>query len=153
MVELLTLPGFNKYPDTLNTADTGLKFSYIIEGSFMLEEDTYHAHVYFDQNSLGTARRVIDNLTEKFGIEAGAYHTKPVGPHPVGSCQVMVETKNLGTVMDWLAKNRKGLTIFFHANTGDVMKDHTQHTIWMGEMLPLNLEILRGFVNKSATTT
>jgi len=108
--------------------------------------NAYHAHVYFDQASLGIARQVIGKLSKQFDVDVGAYHEEPVGPHPVGSCQVIVEMKDLGAIVDWFVKNREGLTIFFHADTGDVIKDHTQHTIWMGEMMPLNIELLRRFV-------
>ena len=55
---------------------------------------------------------------------------------------------NFGAIIDWLAKNRQGLTIFTHANTGDVMLDHTEHTIWMGQMMALDLELLQRLVSK-----
>jgi DOPA 4,5-dioxygenase len=42
-------------------------------------------------------------------------------------------------VMPWLMVNRSGLTVFVHANTGDNLKDHTEHVIWLGPSEPLNL--------------
>lgn len=108
--------------------------------------EDYHVHVYFEPGTRVIAEQVIENLSNKFKVKAGSYHDRPVGPHPTGSCQITVGMNNFGAIIDWLTKNRQGLTIFTHANTGDVMQDHTNHTIWMGEMPALNLEILRRLV-------
>lgn len=109
----------------------------------MQQDDSYHVHVYFDADTRQTAEQVIDKVSSIFPMEVGHYHDKLVGPHPMGSCQLSVAIENLGAVIDWLAKNRQGLTIFMHANTGDVYRDHTDHTIWMGKMMELDLEFLR----------
>lgn len=45
--------------------------------------------------------------------------------------------------MPWLIQNRKGLTIFAHATTGDDLKDHTDHVIWLGPSEKLNLGVFR----------
>jgi len=45
-------------------------------------------------------------------------------------------------VISWLALNRQGLTVFTHAITGDDIKDHTDHAIWMGAMPALELSAL-----------
>ncbi len=108
----------------------------------------YHIHVYFEPETRAIAEQVIEKLSSKFVVDVGSYHEHPVGPHPTGSCQVTAAMDNFGTIVDWLAKNRQGLTIFTHANTGDVMLDHTAHTIWMGEMMTLDLELLQRLVRK-----
>jgi DOPA 4,5-dioxygenase len=46
-------------------------------------------------------------------------------------------------LLPWLMLNRDGLTILLHPGTGDAYADHTQHAAWMGEVLPLNLDVLR----------
>ena len=48
----------------------------------------------------------------------------------------------------WLALNRDGLTVFTHAETGDVMADHTDHVVWLGESQPLRLEVLREILSR-----
>jgi len=108
--------------------------------------EDYHVHIYFEHETRAVAEQVIDKLSNKFNVDVGSYHERPVGPHPTGSCQITVAMDNFGAVIDWLAKNRSGLTIFIHANTGDVMKDHTEHTVWMGKMMALNLDILERLV-------
>jgi len=111
----------------------------------MKNSNSYHAHIYFTAETKETATRVVSRAFDEFGMEFGHFHDQPVGPHPVGSCQLTVPVDLLGRVLNWLALNRQGLTVFIHADTGDVMKDHTEHTIWMGSMPALNLEILERF--------
>ena len=113
----------------------------------MQSEGTYHFHIYYDAQSKFVAREVIENLAAEFSLTAGTFHDNPVGPHPIGSCQITVGMTQFGMAMDWLAKNRQGLTVFIHANTGDVMRDHTMHTIWMGRMMELDLEVLRRLIS------
>jgi DOPA 4,5-dioxygenase len=33
--------------------------------------------------------------------------------------------------------------VLVHPETGDAIKDHTDHAIWMGEVRPLDLSVLR----------
>ena len=112
----------------------------------MNKRTPYHAHVYFTEESKATAQNVVMQASELFGVDYGHFHDKPVGPHPVGSCQITVPVNLLGPMLDWLALNRQGLTVFIHAETGDVMKDHTEHTIWMGSMPGLNIEMLESLL-------
>lgn len=112
----------------------------------MNNQNPYHAHVYFTEDTKEIARNVVTSLTDEFSIEFGRFWDHSVGPHPVGSCQITVPVEKLGPALNWLALNRQGLTIFIHADTGDVMKDHTEHTIWMGAMPELRLEVLEKIV-------
>jgi len=45
-------------------------------------------------------------------------------------------------VIAWLMLNRGELTVFAHAMTGDALKDHTDHVLWLGASEPLNLAAL-----------
>jgi hypothetical protein len=47
---------------------------------------------------------------------------------------------------------RDGLTILLHPKTGNDYADHTEHAVWFGAILPLRLEVLRGFQTTSAAT-
>lgn len=103
----------------------------------------YHAHVYFAQETLEQATALCERARDEFGVEMGRVHSKPVGPHPVWSCQLRVSTGSIGDVLGWLALNRDGLTIFVHPNTGDALADHTRHALWLGQMLPLDTSIFK----------
>jgi len=105
--------------------------------------EEYHAHVYFDASTVEQARNLCELASETFPLKMGRVHKKPVGPHPMWSCQLAVKHDAFGDLISWLAINRNGLTVFIHPETGDVIKDHTDHAIWMGEMLELDLSVLR----------
>ena len=101
----------------------------------------YHAHIYYDSETIETAKSIAELISQKFDISIGTFHQKNVGPHPRWSVQLSIDRNKFGRCIPWLMKNRQGLTVFIHPNTGDDLKDHTDHAIWMGEMLELNLEI------------
>jgi DOPA 4,5-dioxygenase len=102
----------------------------------------YHAHVYFDAASRSQASALCEAAGKTFALSVGRMHDKPVGPHPRGSCQLAFEPELFGRVIPWLLEQRQGLTIFAHANTGDSIKDHTEHVLWLGPSETLNLAAL-----------
>ena len=108
----------------------------------MAEITGYHAHIYFDEASVEQARDLCERARDRFGVEMGRMHLKPVGPHPCWSCQLAFPSETFGSIMPWLVLNRNGLVVFTHAETGDDIKDHTEHAIWMGDIKPLDLSVL-----------
>ena len=57
--------------------------------------------------------------------------------------QVAFTPDLLSRILPWLMLNREGLPVLLHPSTGDDCADHTDHAAWLGEKLPLKLEILR----------
>ena len=78
-----------------------------------------------------------------FGVKVGRMHDNPVGPHPRGSCQLTIGIEQFAEVLPWLVLNRGGLTVFTHAQTGNALKDHTDHVIWLGPSETLKLSALK----------
>ncbi len=107
----------------------------------MAEIEGFHAHVYFSQETFEQARRLCEAARDRFSISMGRMHQRPVGPHPVWSCQLAFTADKFGAVIPWLALNRNGLTVFIHTQTGDDLADHTNYAMWMGQMLPLDLSL------------
>jgi len=103
----------------------------------------YHAHVYFDAASRDQAHKLCAAAGQRFTLTVGRMHDKPVGPHPRGSCQLAFAAEQFAEVVPWLIANRNGLTVFAHANTGDDLKDHTDHVIWLGPSETLDLNALK----------
>jgi DOPA 4,5-dioxygenase len=101
----------------------------------------WHAHVYFDAATKPAARALCEAAAARFGVTMGHMHDDPVGPHPMGSCQLSVPPEVFGDIIPWLALNRGGLTLFVHAESGDHLPDHTRHVLWLGESLALDLSI------------
>ncbi|MEM7523189.1 MAG: DOPA 4,5-dioxygenase family protein [Pseudomonadota bacterium] len=104
---------------------------------------SYHAHVYFDADTIEQARRICQTAAEKFDLVMGRVHERPVGPHPMWSCQLGCSPLVFADLLPWLALNREGLIVFAHPETGDALADHRDHAIWLGGYLELDLEILR----------
>ena len=101
----------------------------------------YHAHIYYDAASLPAARALCETANDLFDLQMGRVHEKCVGPHPRWSCQLAFAPDQFDRILPWLALNRVGLTIFTHPETGDALRDHRDHAIWMGTGLDLRLEI------------
>ena len=104
--------------------------------------ETFHAHIYYEQSTFEKAKTLVAKAYDQEGVTVGRMHEKPVGPHPVWSCQLLFHKEQLTNMMIWLLKNRKGLTIFIHPVSGDDLLDHTDYSIWLGKKLELNLEAL-----------
>ncbi|ESA38201.1 dopa -dioxygenase [Leptolyngbya sp. Heron Island J] len=105
--------------------------------------DHYHAHVYFDENSVTTAVAMCQEAGERFGVTVGRVHQKLVGPHPRWSCQLAFDKNQFDGLLPWLENNRKDLTVLVHGLTGNDLDDHTKHASWLGEPVALNLSIFR----------
>jgi aromatic ring-cleaving dioxygenase len=101
----------------------------------------YHAHVYFDAETVDRARTVCEAARDKFGLMMGRVHEKEVGPHPMWSCQLMFPAEQFAEVIPWLNVNRDGLIVFVHPLTGDDLYDHRDAPMWLGESVPLKLEM------------
>jgi aromatic ring-cleaving dioxygenase len=117
-------------------------FIVIIEKGRMSIITSYHVHVYFDASSRQSARQLSEEASQTFGLSVGRLHDKPVGPHPRGSCLLAFNADRFAQVIPWLIVNRRGLTVFAHAITGDTVKDHTDHVLWLGVSEPITVSAL-----------
>jgi DOPA 4,5-dioxygenase len=104
----------------------------------------WHAHVYY---APGERRVAAERLREAVAAgfpEAvlGRWHDVPVGPHPTSMYQVAFPPALFATLVPFLALHRAGLTVLLHPETGRQRADHTEHALWMGEVLPLDLSVL-----------
>ena len=105
---------------------------------------SYHAHIYYDDDSRTTAAWLREAIAECFEVRLGRWRDEPVGPHPEPMYQVAFDADAFPDFVPWLMLNRRGLTVFVHPETGDALADHRDHAVWMGRMLPLNLGIFEG---------
>jgi DOPA 4,5-dioxygenase len=103
----------------------------------------FHAHVYFEAITRPTAERIRDALARHLGLEVGALHERPVGPHAKAMFQVTITPEQFATVVPWLMVNRQGLSVFVHPMTDDLVADHETSCLWMGESLTIDVESLR----------
>jgi DOPA 4,5-dioxygenase len=101
----------------------------------------FHAHVYYDEASFEQAKALCERARDSFPLEMGRLHQKPVGPHPMWSCQLAFKPEVFGELIPWLALNRDGLIVFVHPNTGNDYQDHSKHVMWLGDSQVLKLSI------------
>jgi DOPA 4,5-dioxygenase len=103
----------------------------------------YHAHIYYDPTAnRDRAERLRERIGAKFPqARLGRWHDECVGPHPRSMYQVAFPSEMLAGFLPWLMLNRDGLIILLHPETGDARRDHTEHAVWFGAVLPLRLEV------------
>jgi DOPA 4,5-dioxygenase len=105
----------------------------------------YHAHIYYDPaKTKDAAARLREGLGVAFpGATLGSWHDEPVGPHTVAMYQVAFGVEDFARLAPWLMLNRSGLDILVHPLAGNAYDDHTVYAMWLGDKLPLRLDVLR----------
>ncbi|MCW8885076.1 MAG: DOPA 4,5-dioxygenase family protein [Motiliproteus sp.] len=106
----------------------------------------YHAHVYYDQDSLEHAQKLCEQAGTLFNVNVGRLHQQNVGPHPCWSCQIAFSKNQFEQLIPWLDQQRQGLSILIHGVTGDDWKDHTDHVSWLGDAVELNLSFFKKLI-------
>jgi aromatic ring-cleaving dioxygenase len=110
----------------------------------------YHAHIYYDP---ATTREAAARLREGLGAAfpqatLGNWHDEAVGPHTVAMYQVAFDIADFATLVPWLMLNRDELDVLVHPLAGNAYNDHTVYAMWLGEKLPLRLDVLRRVSNR-----
>lgn len=101
----------------------------------------YHAHVYFDAETLAFATALCQQAGKQFNLRVGRIHQRLVGPHKKWSCQITFGTRDFDTFIPWLDKNRDDLSVLIHALSGNDLEDHTIYAYWLGEPVDLDLSM------------
>jgi DOPA 4,5-dioxygenase len=113
----------------------------------------YHAHIYYGDQTRPTAERLRTEIEARFDVVMGRWRDEPVGPHPQAMYQVKFNPPEFAKIVPWLMINRAGLNVLVHPETGDAVRDHLVHALWLGEKLPLRIDILRKFAESHAQST
>ena len=103
----------------------------------------YHAHIYFDGPAQrGVAEALREEIAQRFSVLLGNWHDRLVGPHLRPMYQVAFATAEFARFVPWLMINRRGLAVLIHPNTGHPKPDYLLHTMWLGEILGVNVASL-----------
>lgn len=110
----------------------------------MLRAEQYHAHVYFDDEQAAFARALHRQATQDLAALATIWPMRmaPVGPHHAPMFEIEFPHPSREQVLDWLDAHRGPLSVLLHPETGDALRDHRDHAVWLGKNLGLNLAIL-----------
>ena len=105
--------------------------------------ESYHAHVYFEQDTLEIALKLFDKIKDNFPYDVSDVYKKCIGPHPKWNYQVTFTKNDFNDFIPWLDSNRDGLTVFIHGISDDFLKDHTEGASWLGKEEKLNIDIFK----------
>lgn len=105
----------------------------------------YHAHIYYDPaTTRDHAARLRAGMAAAFpDAVIGNWHDEAVGPHTVAMYQVVFSVEALARIVPWLMLNRGGLDVLVHPLAGNAYDDHTVYAMWLGDKLPLRLDVLK----------
>ena len=99
---------------------------------------SYHAHVYFDEDTYEKAALLRTWVAERFLVELGDWNLVPRGPHVTPSFYFGFTNDLLHVILPWLQLNSLGLTILLHPNTDDPRSDHLYYTAWINRSQPVD---------------
>jgi DOPA 4,5-dioxygenase len=100
--------------------------------------ESYHAHVYFDEDSYAKAALIRRWVAERFTVELGHWNVEPRGPHVTPSFYFGFTLDLLPVLIPWLQLNSLGLTILIHPNTEDPRADHLHYALWVNRAQPVD---------------
>ncbi len=111
---------------------------------------TYHAHIYFTLDEMKLAEQVRENIIKALPqlTYAGQLIPIPIGPHPKPMFEIHIPADSINYAMASIDAVRQGLSVLIHPVQHDEMAAHTSDSRWLGEKLPLNLEILKQLIGK-----
>jgi len=106
--------------------------------------ETYHAHLYFDDAQVPFATELHARAQRDLGGLATIWPMRmvPVGPHNSPMFEIEFPHASREAVLDWVLAHHGPLSVMLHPETGDVMADHRDHSVWLGRNLGLKLDIL-----------
>ena len=110
----------------------------------------FHSHAYFDHGSperVDEARAFMERIRETFAgnahVEVHSFVARPVGPHPLGSFEVLFTRDAFTEYVTWLSFERpEAIDIVIHPLTRTETKDHTTRALWLGKAHPLDVALL-----------
>ncbi len=103
----------------------------------------FHAHVYYDAATRPKAAQLREAIIGQFTVEPGGFSDAPAGPHPISQFNVIFEVPEFERVVPWLMLNRNGLDVLVHPLTDSNVDDHSKNALWLGNPVPLKLDVLR----------
>ncbi|KAJ3164280.1 hypothetical protein HK101_000481 [Irineochytrium annulatum] len=112
----------------------------------------FDVHVYFHPHQAALAHALHADIASLFpelpltGIvdPADFPPTSGVAAHPLPNFKVDVATpREYGAFVPWITFARKGMSVLVHPQTDDLVSDHDESAVWIGEKLGVKLETFK----------
>ncbi len=103
----------------------------------------YHVHVYFhDAESKSKASSLREEMQQRFQIKISPLFEQADinDPHQRPMFFAQFPAREFADVVPWVMLNQNGLNVFIHPKTGDDLADHRDYPMWLGSVLPINLD-------------
>ena len=110
----------------------------------------YHVHVYFhDAKSKAKASLLREEMQQRFQIKISRLFEEADknDPHQRPMFFARFSAREFADVVPWVMLNQNGLNVFIHPQTGDDLADHRDYPMWLGSVLPINLD---GWTDRTA---
>jgi hypothetical protein len=82
-------------------------------------------------------------MRDKFGVTIQRVTSDRSAHIPTGAANSPSDLKSSGTWSVGSRVNRGGLVVLVDLETGDAVKDHTEHAIWLAGIRPLDVSVLQ----------
>lgn len=109
----------------------------------------YHIHVYFDSTTREKALDLRARLTNEHDVHFKSLREQAGGPHPKPNWLAVFQAADFGRIVPWLMFHRAGLDILVHPVTDDLIAEHRDHALWLGQPQALDF----GHLAHLATTS
>ncbi|KAI9218210.1 DOPA-like domain-containing protein, partial [Blastocladiella britannica] len=108
---------------------------------------SYDVHIYWLPSSKAQYEEAMALKAKAQELFPQLWHGKmwdrPIGPHPYNMFEIDIHNAiDFATFVPWIALNHGNLSVLVHPQTGDDVRDHTVHAIWIGQPVPLDIGLL-----------
>lgn len=105
----------------------------------------FHVHIYFSESEIELAARVRENLAKALPnlIYIGRLIARPIGPHSKPMFEIHVPASEVDMATPVIDELRQGLSVLIHPVQENELDAHTVSAKWLGQKLPLDLEVLK----------
>ncbi len=106
---------------------------------------TYHAHIYFTPDEMATAAQVREDIIKHLPqlTYTGQLIPISIGPHPLPMFEMHIPAGTINFALATIDKLRKEFSVLIHPVQTNELEAHTNAARWLGEKLPLNLNVLK----------
>lgn len=106
---------------------------------------TFHAHIYFTPDEMATASQVREDIIKHLPqlTYTGQLIPIAIGPHPLPMFEMHIPAGTINLALATIDKLRKEFSVLVHPVQTNELEAHTNSARWLGEKLPLNLNVLK----------